>query len=694
MSLNKNNLTLFFFIFFIGRLMAQQTVSKPKDSLEVESLSEVFITGTRTLRQLSSLPLPAQIISKKQIQNINSVRLSNVLGEQTGLITVPDFGGGEGIQLQGLDSQYTLILIDGVPLIGRLAGTLDLNRITVGNIQQIEVVKGASSSLYGSEALGGVVNIITEIPKEGLDAEINYRQSSFNTSDLSTSLSHKKEQFSINGFLNRFSSDGYNLGNNPAINTVEPFENYTLNTKIGYELSEKTDAKISLRYFTQNQNFVASEALRGESDINEWNALLLFNHEFNSKWQSTFEFYSTRYKTKEFLDDDTGNRFSHNFFNQLMIRPEGRATFKLNENNEFVGGIGLTHETLDRTNFSTTPVFNAPYIYAQWDAHLNDQINVIVGARYDSHNEYESQLSPKAALRYEVNNKLAIKGSVGYGFKAPDFRQLYFDFNNTTVGYTVLGYNVVEEAIANLQNQGQIANILVPVSQFDSALKAESSVSFNLGFDYDISSSVKLNVNAFRNNITNLIDTQIIANKTNGQNVFSYFNISEVYTQGLEFNASWKPNNELSISGGYQLLYAKDKEAEAAFSNGEVFARQSPTSPAFQLSENDYFGLLNRSRHMANFKVFYNLPQWKLSTNLRLVYRSKFGLFDSNGNGYLDNFDSFVEGNTVVNLAVNKTLFDNYKLGIGADNLFNFTDAPNIPNVPGRIIYVTLNFQL
>jgi outer membrane receptor for ferrienterochelin and colicins len=97
---------------------------------------------------------------------------------------------------------------------------------------------------------------------------------------------------------------------------------------------------------------------------------------------------------------------------------------------------------------------------------------------------------------------------------------------------------------------------------------------------------------------------------------------------------------------------------------------------------------------MANFKVFYNIPQWKLSTNFRVVYRSKFGLFDSNGNGYLDDFDTFVEGNAVVNLAFNKTLFDNYKLGIGADNLFNFTDAPNIPNVPGRIIYATLNFQL
>ena len=128
---------------------------------QADSLKEVLITATRTERQLSSLPIPAQIITKESITKSGALRLSDILSEQTGLITVPDFGGGEGIQMQGLDAQYVLILIDGVPLVGRSAGTLDLNRISVGNIKQIEVVKGASSSLYGSDALGGVINIIT-----------------------------------------------------------------------------------------------------------------------------------------------------------------------------------------------------------------------------------------------------------------------------------------------------------------------------------------------------------------------------------------------------------------------------------------------------------------------------------------------------------------------------------------------------
>ena len=93
--------------FYLGFANAQ-------DSLITQELNEVLITATRTIRQLSSLPMPAQIISKRDIKNSNSVRLNDILNEQTGLITVSDFGGGEGIQLQGLDSQYTLILVDGV----------------------------------------------------------------------------------------------------------------------------------------------------------------------------------------------------------------------------------------------------------------------------------------------------------------------------------------------------------------------------------------------------------------------------------------------------------------------------------------------------------------------------------------------------------------------------------------------------
>jgi outer membrane receptor for ferrienterochelin and colicins len=684
----KKSLITLFTLFF-----ASFITINAQDTLSTQELNEIIITATRTIRQLSSLPMPAQIISKRDIKRSNSVRLNDILNEQTGLTTVTDFGGGEGIQLQGLDSQYTLILVDGVPLVGRSAGTLDISRVSVGNIKQIEVVKGASSSLYGSEALGGVINIITETPKPGFNGNVNYRIGAFNTNDLSTTINYKKNKIGVSAFLNRYSSDGYDLNINDDLNTVEPFSNYTLNTKITYDFSENTNLFVSGKYYEQNQDYIASSSLKGESDINEWKTHLKLSHTYSEKWSSYFEFYVTKYRAKDFLNEDDGSRFSNSYYDQLLIKPEIRATYNLNESNNFIGGIGFNHETLDRTDFTDKPVFNSPYAYIQYDGDLNEKLNVILGARLDIHNKYSSQFSPKVALRYELNDNLAVKSSIGYGFKAPDFRQLYFDFSNATVGYTVLGYNAVSTAIPKLEEQGEIANIIVPISEFENELNPENSISINIGTDLNLPSGLKFGLNIFRNNIDDLIDTRVIANKTNGQNVFSYYNVNKVYTQGLEFNTSWNVTNQLKVSGGYQLLFAKDKNAIKAFENGDVFARENPSSPSFQLDKGDYFGLYNRSRHMTNLKVFYSVPKWNLDANVRATYRSKYGLLDTNGNTYLDAYDDFVDGYAIIDFAINKSFFNNYQLGFGIDNLFNFTDTQNISNIAGRIIYGKLNIQ-
>jgi outer membrane receptor for ferrienterochelin and colicins len=236
--------------------------------------------------------------------------------------------------------------------------------------------------------------------------------------------------------------------------------------------------------------------------------------------------------------------------------------------------------------------------------------------------------------------------------------------------------------------------MLIPISSFNGNLKPESSVNINAGVQLKPSSGITIDINAFRNDVKDLIDTRVIARKTNGQNVFSYQNISRVYTQGIEFNTSWKPTNQLRISGGYQLLYAIDKDAEKAFENGEVFARDHETLETFKLKKDDYFGLFNRSRHMANAKVFYSIPKWNLNTNIRATYRSKYGLRDSNNNNYIDKYDNFVDGYAIVDFAINKTLYKNYQVGFGIDNLLDFTDTQNIGNIPGRLIYGTFNIQL
>lgn len=672
-----------------------QEVQKKTDSTHIQEqkLEEVMITATRTYRQVSSLPLPAQIVTKKEIEAINSVRLSDILNEQTGVITIPDFGGGEGVQMQGFDSQYILILIDGVPLVGRSAGTLDMNRITLGNVKQIEVVKGASSSLYGSEALGGVINIITEKKFDGLHGSVNYRFSDYNVHDGNLALAYGADKISVKGFFNRYSSDGYDLNPLDITNTVDPFSNYTISSQLRYEWSEKTAILVSGRYYDQKQEVVSSAGNEGEGNLEEWNARVKISHSFSEKTKGYLDIYSTQYKAEEFLQGTNGEKLDESFFDQRLQLPEARMTYTVNKNHSFIGGVGWKNERLERTSFSDNPEFNSQYVYVQYDGHFFGKLNVIPGFRFDNHSEYASHFSPKIALRYNISDRVAVKTSVGVGFKAPDFRQLYFDFTNSSVGYTVLGYNAAPTRIRELQALGLINRIVIPLTEFDGKLKSESSVNYNLGLVYKPIEGLSVDINAFRNDLKDMIETQVIANKTNGQNVFSYQNISKVYTYGIETNVKYKISPSILFTAGYQLLYAKDKEAQEAFENGQVFARDPETLSAFQLSEKDYFGLLNRSRHMINGKIFYTHPRWKLNTNIRATYRSKYGLFDSNNNTYLDDYDVFVEDYVILDWAINKTIYESYTMSFGVDNIFDYTDAANISNLPGRMVYGKVMFK-
>ena len=214
------------FFLVVNSLSLSLVFSQQKlaDSIKISELREVVVTATRTERNLASLPLPIAIITSEAISKSGVTRLNEILFEQTGLLTIPDFGGVEGIQVQGLDASYTLILIDGVPLVGRSAGTLDLSRISVGNIDRIEIVKGASSSLYGSEALAGVINIITKKPKRDLlSGNLSYRYGSFETNDLNSNVVWKKNKFSGSIFTNYFNTNGYDLNESTPEKTVEPF---------------------------------------------------------------------------------------------------------------------------------------------------------------------------------------------------------------------------------------------------------------------------------------------------------------------------------------------------------------------------------------------------------------------------------------------------------------------------------------
>ncbi len=685
------------FTFCYQTSIGQNEQKTVRDSLKVEKLEEVILTATRTERQLSSLPLLVTLISKKKILHSGTIRLDEILNEQTGIITVTDESGFEGVQIQGIASDYILILIDGVPLVGRSAGNFDLSRLTVGNIKQIEVVKGPSSSLYGSEALGGVINIITEKPKsEELHGNASYRFGSFTQQDINVDIKQRYKKLRYVFFANRFSSEGYDLNPDVDGQTVNPFENYTVNGRIYYDFNDKLSLFTSARFYDQVQDagFTFNDvAFEGDSKEREWNAHARIDQKWNDRLDTSYELYYTNYTANERLADPISEDvLSDSDFDQKLFRPEIRGNYAFADAGTLTAGFGFQYDELDRTFFDETVSFNSQYAYAQYDFNPVERLNVIAGARFDNHSEYSNQFSPKLAMRYKLTNAISVKGSVGYGFKAPDFRQLYFDFTNSAVGYTVLGYNVALDKLRELREQGQILDVVVSEDDLNNPLEAESSVGYNVGLTFK-EGKWNSELNFFRNDIKNLIDTRIIARKTNGQNVFSYVNFDEIYTTGFEINTGYKITNALNLSAGYQLLYAYDKKKQQEVEDGQVFARDPATNQTVAVTQSDYFGLVNRSRHNANFKVFYDIASAKANINLRLLYRSKYAQFDTNGNGLIDTYDtSFIDGYVTTNIAASKTFYDDFTLQVGANNLLDYTDN-NIPTLPGIQGYVKLNYQ-
>ena len=447
----------------------------------------------------------------------------------------------------------------------------------------------------------------------------------------------------------------------------------------------------SSRIYFENQDFKLDENSYGRNIINESSINSSINFQNNESHKLVFENYYTNYKNDEEFDLNQ-NLTEESFFDQSLFKSELRSIFKNDKKNTLTLGIGFYSESLKRNNFYKDKVAqNSINYFVQYEGFIFKNTNYVFGARYDQYDEYDSEFSPRFAIRTQINDNISSKISIGKGFKTPDFRQLYFNFSNSSSGYSVIGFNAAKEIISNLQNLGQIANLIITQDQFDGKLKPETSVSYNLGFNIKTNNNIVFDFNFFRKQIKNLIDYKIIATKTNGQNIFSYYNLNKVYTQGIEFNTGFNID-DINFRIGYQYLDAKDDDAKNQIDRGEVFARLTPLSPAFKINDKDYFGLFNRSKHNLNFKISH-VTNNNIEIYFKSKYRSRYGIADSNGNAILDIYDDFVTSNLISDLSISKQ-FKNYTLTVGSDNLFDYTDPENIPNYPGRVIYSKLNFKL
>lgn len=665
--------------------------------LEGVTISQHALRKENDIIDINKVAAPTAIITKKTIRLMGSRRLDEVLREQNGMAMVNDLGSGNrsiGIQMQGFSSEYIMILIDGQPMTGRFNGNFDLSRISVSDVERIEVIKGASSSLYGSEAMGGVINIITRQYIHSPQATANLMYGTYNTLDASLSgeTPLRKQRGYVYASGNYYRTDGFNVNTQYLKDgqTSPPYNSLHLQGRAKYKLSDRTGILVSSR-FADRQSVMSrsygAQPFNDRLDEQDINTAASLNHYTDNGWRLLGRYYLTHYRTDQAVNIiETGKELQANIFSQWINRAEFQAGRDLlSKKLSLIGGAGGDHQTMNNSSANLDNNMVNYFGYAQANYNPSAKYGLIAGLRYDGNSIYGGKLNLSVGATWEPAAWISFKASLGNGFKAPTYAQMYQVFTNITQGYTVVGANNFHEKTDEMNKAGLIQQIW-PNAAGIRELKPETSTSYNLGVTFLFAGTGELSVNGFYNNIRHLINTEQFGIMRTGQQLFSYININKVFTRGVEAGFKYSPVKGLYLTAGYQLLDARSNDIiDAIKNNTGAYSRVRTPEGIRQAAVSDYFGLPNRSRHMGTLQAFYEHLPWGLGASVRASYRGKYGFLDIDNNGYIDRYDVFVDGYTLFNASLQKSLLKKrLTLRFAADNIGNVTNYL-MPSQPGRV---------
>ena len=226
-----------------------------EDTLETDgtvALEPVVVTATRTPQRLKDTPVITNLITRAEIEATGAENIGEVLEHTAGIIIHRD-AHGDGVQLQGLDSEYVLILVDGEPQVGRIAGKLDMARLAVENVERIEIVKGATASLFGNAALGGVINIITRKATVPFSVQVSQNFEQNSTLDSRGTLELRRDKLNTLLTLSHNRRSPIDLDTSDLTTTIDGYTNVTGSARTEYQLTSATNLVFSGQYFTQDQ---------------------------------------------------------------------------------------------------------------------------------------------------------------------------------------------------------------------------------------------------------------------------------------------------------------------------------------------------------------------------------------------------------------------------------------------------------
>ena len=513
------------------------------------NLDEVTVTGTRTEKTVAETPVMTRIVPSEVLQRNDFESMIDVLEYNIPGLRFNTDPRGNNIQVQGLENSYILILVDGERLSTTPGGPIDFDRLTTANIKKIEVLKGAASALYGSSAMGMVINIITDIPKRPLEGWAKVRYGKYNDLQLDAGVGMKYKGFYAQTLFNRTSSDGYDLTpETPESFTENPSHHMTIEEKLGWNNQySRITVKGSL-YWGEVENPWESTApthYRSLTKTLQVNAEHAFNDRYKLYGTYAGDFY-TRKTVYDFLYlPDSTNAWSHEQTVRLVDE------FKPWDNLVIVKGFEWNgtknYNKMQYGKEKTIRDRDDANLFAQADWMITDRLEVIGGFRYTHNSEFGSAFTPKINLMYSPGN-FKIRAGYSRGFKTPGLTELYSDFNMGSVSH-------------NIGNPD---------------LKAEHSDYFSVSGEYTWQGRLMLTAELYQNTVDNKINSYNvdIEDPKPGElgTELRYENVKGVRIRGAEATATYYPVSALLLRTSYAFCDALNKETGLQLSGNSKHA--------------------------------------------------------------------------------------------------------------------------
>ena len=628
-----------FSLFFTGYARSQ-TIEEDDAVIEV--------SAQKLVQEISESVEQKSVVSEEEIQKSGAKTVGDAL-KNLPEITVSNASAGnanESISMQGLGNGYVKIMIDGVAVSSDFDGSTPIFQIPVEHIERIEVTKGADSVLYGSESMGGTINIITKKNAENADSEENVKISGSLTEEFgySPAISNWK-----NYLAGTFFAGGKNLSNSLAacLNYVPGKEKTTFDAlagKITYfentqkilgfardTLSWKDEwGNVSLYGLyadsDQKSNFTKTgydkgaemdyRSFRGEGGLN---AKYIFGDSFYLDGFSAGKFYymKTSYDVKAGLYSSSSSTDS----NSCDWESDIRAHWKLNESSDLIFGANADLESIDGSSFDERKYALETAFFAQDTILLFDEkLSVVPGFRLDYSPEIQGSstnfmATPKLALKYAPTEYTAFRLSYGMGYKMPSLKEKHWIFRHS---YAPGSGNFILYGNPDL--------------------KSEKSHSFNAEIEKNVANYFKINISGYFNYIIDLIDSVVI-DATSSPQIREYQNVDKAITYGGEVSACTELER-FKGKIGYALTEAK----------------------SFDDSSDEWQDLALRVRHRVTASAEYLIPVIETSVSANVQWNSKQLL--STGTDY------YSPDYLMLNASLSKKFFDEkLEVYFGADNI-------------------------